>query len=141
MSSAIDLTNELFEEKSKSFKGIILIDFWAVWCGPCRIMEPILDDQIVPHFPNITFYKVNVDEQPELTGKFGVTSIPTFHLLHLKGDGTYEKLTHFIGVQDAFNMKLAIENAIKSVSTSDQNITEESSVATEGLAAEQESAI
>jgi thioredoxin 1 len=58
-----------------------LIDFWAVWCGPCRIMEPIIDELKEEFSDKIEIEKVNVDEKPELASKFGVMSIPTFVVL------------------------------------------------------------
>lgn len=62
-------------------KGKVLIDFWADWCGPCRMIGPIIEE-VAAEVSNITVAKVNVDDYPELAGKHGVMSIPT--LLYLK---------------------------------------------------------
>ena len=62
-------------------KGKVLIDFWANWCGPCRMIGPIVEE-VAAEVSDITVAKVNVDDYPELAGKHGVMSIPT--LLYLK---------------------------------------------------------
>lgn len=62
-------------------KGKVLIDFWADWCGPCRMIGPIIEE-VAAEVSDITVAKVNVDDYPELAGKHGVMSIPT--LLYLK---------------------------------------------------------
>ncbi|UER54967.1 thioredoxin [Kineosporiaceae bacterium SCSIO 59966] len=56
--------------------GIVLIDFWAEWCGPCRQFAPVFE-QVSQENPDATFAKVDTEDQPELAGRYGVTSIPT----------------------------------------------------------------
>lgn len=72
------LTIETFDETVKN--GKTLIDFWAPWCGPCRMQSPILE-QLEKSGVNVKICKVNVDEQPELAKRFGVLSIPTLILM------------------------------------------------------------
>ena len=62
MSNVNELTNAGFEEKIEKSTGYALIDFWAPWCGPCRMMSPIIDE-ISNEVKNVSFYKVNVDDE------------------------------------------------------------------------------
>ena len=70
----ISLNNDNFEELVK--EGVSIVDFWAIWCGPCRIMTPVVED-IAKEMPDVKVYKLNVDDYPELTAKFNIMSIPT----------------------------------------------------------------
>lgn len=81
---SIDLNK--FEEIKNN--DTVLLDFYAEWCGPCRMVAPIVD-QIAEENPHITVAKVNVDEEPELAARFGVMSIPT--LVVLKSGETAHK--------------------------------------------------
>ena len=74
--SVQNITNENFDEIVLRSDKPVLVDFWAEWCGPCRMVSPIVDE-IAGERPDITVGKVNVDEQPELAMQFGVMSIPT----------------------------------------------------------------
>jgi thioredoxin 1 len=60
--------------------GPIVVDFWAPWCGPCRMVGPIIDELNATYGEKVTFGKLNVDENPETAGKYGVRSIPTIIL-------------------------------------------------------------
>lgn len=73
--SVLKVTQNNFEEVKKSDKPV-LIDFYADWCGPCRMVSPIVD-AIAEENPQYLVCKVNVDEEPDLAGEFGVMSIPT----------------------------------------------------------------
>ncbi len=74
--SIITITKENFETEVLKSDKPVLLDFWASWCGPCRMVSPIVD-QIAQEMPNIKVGKVNVDEQQELSGRFNIMSIPT----------------------------------------------------------------
>ena len=71
----IDLTAENFQTTVESHERV-LVDFWATWCGPCRMLSPVLAE-IAGERGDITVGKVNVDEEPALASRFGITSIPT----------------------------------------------------------------
>ncbi|WP_314622383.1 thioredoxin [uncultured Selenomonas sp.] len=74
--NAIEITKENFKSEVTDAKGAVLLDFWAPWCGPCRMLAPILDE-VAAARPDLKVGKVNIDEQPELAAQFGVQSIPT----------------------------------------------------------------
>lgn len=80
--SAININKDNFRNEVLNSEKPVLLDFWASWCGPCRMVSPIVDE-IAAERGDIKVGKVNVDEQPELAAQFGVMSIPT--LVVMKG--------------------------------------------------------
>ena len=73
--SAIHINKNNFENEVLNSASPVLLDFWAPWCGPCRMVSPVLDE-IAKERPDIMGAKINVDEEPELAMQFGVMSIP-----------------------------------------------------------------
>ena len=80
--SVLQITKDNFEELVVKNDKVVLLDFWAPWCGPCRMVSPLID-QIGEEQTDFAVGKVNVDEEPELASRFGVMSIPT--LVVVKG--------------------------------------------------------
>ena len=78
----IELTAENFENEVLRSDKPVLVDFWAAWCGPCRMLSPVVDE-VAEENPGIKVGKVNVDEQGQLAMQFGIMSIPT--LIVFKG--------------------------------------------------------
>jgi thioredoxin len=71
----IEITQETFREHVEK-DGIVLVDWWAPWCGPCRAFAPIYE-QVAQKYPDIVFGKINTEDQPALSSEFGISSIPT----------------------------------------------------------------
>lgn len=87
----------------------VLVDFWAEWCGPCRMLAPIIDELAREYSEDkVKIYKLNVDENPKVAAKYGIMAIPT--VIIFKNGKPFEQIT---GVRPKNDIKAAIERAIK----------------------------
>jgi thioredoxin 1 len=102
--SVITINKNNFEEEVLKSEKIVLIDFWASWCGPCRMMSPVIDEIAEEMGENIKVGKINIDEEKELAIKYDVMSIPTF-IVFKNGN----EAGRSVGVQD----KEEIKNMLK----------------------------
>ena len=97
------LNNQNFENEILNHSGISLVDFYADWCGPCKMVSPIVDE-IANEYTDIKVGKVNVDESNDLAAKYGIVSIPT--LIVFKNG---KELTRIIGYQPKENILSALK--------------------------------
>ena len=86
---AFEFTDANFEEAALKNEGVSVVDFWAEWCGPCRMITPIIEELATEYDGKATIGKVNVDHHPNVSMKYGVRSIPT--ILILKNGEVVEK--------------------------------------------------
>ena len=104
MSAVPELTSQTFDEAVA--EGITLIDFWAEWCGPCKMIAPMIDELSTEYDGKAKVVKINIDDEQELAVRFKVNSIPT--LLIIK-DG--EEAKRFIGVTSKSDVAAALDSA------------------------------
>lgn len=101
---------EVNESNFKEFTGekdrLVVIDFWAEWCGPCRMLAPVLEE-IGTEYPEVAFGKVNVDEEAGLAQMFGIVSIPT--LVFMKNGKIIKKS---VGYLDADGLRAVLDGLI-----------------------------
>ena len=102
------LTDKNFESEVLNGKGVYMIEFWAPWCGPCRMLDPIVEELAKDFEGKAKIGKLNVDESPDMAGKHGVMSIPTVMIFK---DGSAAET--FIGVQPQEVLAEKIQNLLK----------------------------
>ena len=90
MGNALAVTDQSFEQEVVNSEVPVLVDFWAAWCGPCRMIAPTVDQLAVEYAGKLKVVKVDVDQNPDVSGRLGVLSIPT--LMVFKGGQMVERI-------------------------------------------------
>jgi thioredoxin 1 len=107
MSKPVEIEQAKFEATVLKAKIPVLVDFWAPWCGPCRMVAPIVDELAGEYDGKVDFFKVNVDDNPKVASKYGVMSIPTLILFK---DG--QPVSNIVGYRPKAELKKNLDKAL-----------------------------
>lgn len=107
MSHPTDTTDSTFQADVLDNDTPVLVDFWAPWCGPCRMVAPIVEELAEEYDGKVKFVKLNTDENPQIAGKYGIRSIPT--LLVFKGG---EPVSQIVGFRPKSDLAKRLDEAL-----------------------------
>lgn len=105
--SDLNFTDQTFKSEVLESSEPVIVDFWAPWCGPCRIVSPIIDELAAEYAGKIKVGKLNVDENPQTSGQYGIMSIPS--IVFFKNG---QPIRTMIGAQSKENYKKEIEEIL-----------------------------
>ncbi len=105
---AIPVSTTTWETEVGKANGLVLVDFWAVWCGPCQMVAPLVEELATEYDGKLKVLKLNTDENPDIAGKYGIMSIPT--LLFFRNGQPVEKV---VGAVPKRLLKEAVDNLLK----------------------------
>ncbi|HEV2969216.1 MAG TPA: thioredoxin [Pirellulales bacterium] len=106
MENVVEITDNNFQDQVLGSSDPVLVDFWAPWCGPCRMLAPLVEELAGENRGSIKVGKINIDDNPGAAQNYGVSSIPT--LMIFKGG---EVVDRFVGVQPKNRLQQAIDAA------------------------------
>jgi thioredoxin 1 len=106
MHNAVEIQDQNFEAEVLKSPQPVLVDFWATWCGPCRMIAPVVEELATENADSIKVCKINIDDSPNTAAGFGVSSIPT--LMIFKNGEVVER---FVGVQPKKRLQEALDQA------------------------------
>lgn len=108
MSKSITIDDGNFDQTVLQAKIPVLVDFWAAWCGPCRMVAPVVEELAQEYDGKISFAKLDVDQNPKTAGKYGIMSIPT--LIIFKNG---EPVSHVVGFRPKAELKRELDAALE----------------------------
>ena len=101
--AVVTITNDNFETEVLAADTPVILDFWADWCGPCKMQAPVIDELGEKYEGKVTVAKLNVDDEPSIAARFGVMSIPTL-IVYREG----EEVTRRVGVQSLDQLEVML---------------------------------
>jgi thioredoxin 1 len=107
VSKPVEIEGKTFDEKVLKAELPVLVDFWAPWCAPCLMVAPVVEELAEDYDGQVRFYKLNVDEAPQIASRYGIMSIPTL-MIFKKG----EPVDTIIGFRPKEELKKSLETAL-----------------------------
>ena len=107
MSKPLDIEEATFDESVIKAKMPVLVDFWAPWCGPCKMVAPVVDELAEEYDGKVGFVKINVDDNPKIASQYGVMSIPTLIIFK---DGA--PVSNIVGFRPKNELEKSLDEAI-----------------------------